>query len=107
MNSKFLDFARNKLLENCALCGHRCGVNRLKGQRGKCQAGREPVVASYCVNHGEEPMISGSRGSGTIFFANCCLKCVYCQNYQISQGVGGRDKEIEGRDLAEIMLKLQ
>ena len=72
---------------------------------GKCQAGMKPVVASYCLHHGEEPLISGTRGSGTIFFANCCLKCVYCQNYEISQiGKGGT---VNGEWAAGMMLELQ
>lgn len=95
----------SKLLEKCVLCGHRCQVNRLRGQLGKCRAGIKPKMASFCVHHGEEPMISGQRGSGTIFFSNCCLKCVYCQNYDISQQGFGREVEIE--ELAQIMLNLQ
>jgi putative pyruvate formate lyase activating enzyme len=110
---------RQKLLENCCLCGHRCGVNRLKGEIGVCRAGLLPEVASYCVHHGEEPVISGEKGSGTIFFAHCSLRCVFCQNYEISQGDGqGRAREGKGRqgraregkggrELAEIMLELQ
>ncbi|MCX5727016.1 MAG: radical SAM protein [Candidatus Saganbacteria bacterium] len=95
----------SELLKSCVLCGHRCGVNRLEGQLGKCRAGLVPVVASYCAHHGEEPMISGEKGSGTIFFANCCLRCVFCQNYEIShEGFG---HEVEAVKLAEIMLKLE
>lgn len=93
------------LLQSCVLCGHRCGVDRTAGQTGQCQAGREPVVASACLHRGEEPLISGSRGSGTIFLANCCLKCVYCQNYEISQK--GEGKEAGKEELAGIMLELQ
>jgi putative pyruvate formate lyase activating enzyme len=93
------------LLQSCVLCGHRCGVDRVKGARGKCQGGMIPLVSSYCVHRGEEPLISGSRGSGTIFFANCCLKCVYCQNYEISQTGKGKETGIEA--LAKIMLELQ
>ena len=92
-------------LANCQLCGHNCRVDRLSGQKGVCGAGVNPVVSSYCLHRGEEPMISGSRGSGTIFFANCCLHCVYCQNYAISQCTNGR--EIAINELAEIMLELQ
>jgi putative pyruvate formate lyase activating enzyme len=97
----------SKLLENCRLCGHRCGVNRLKGEKGVCRAGLLPEVASYCVHRGEEPVISGERGSGTIFFAHCSLRCVFCQNCEISQaeGVTGRDRDEQG--LAGIMLELQ
>ncbi|MBN3033466.1 MAG: radical SAM protein [Candidatus Saganbacteria bacterium] len=85
----------SKLLGNCRLCGHRCGVNRVRGELGKCRAGLAPEVASYCVHHGEEPAISGSRGSGTIFFAHCSLRCVFCQNYEISQ-MAGSDREKQG-----------
>lgn len=92
-------------MESCVLCGHRCKVNRLKGQLGKCRAGLKPMVASSCAHHGEEPMISGRRGSGTIFFSHCCLKCVYCQNYDISQLAHGREVEIE--ELAQMMLNLR
>lgn len=92
-------------MESCVLCGHRCKVNRLKGQLGKCRAGINPTVASFCAHHGEEPMISGKRGSGTIFFSHCCLKCVYCQNYEISQLADGR--EVGTDELAQIMLNLQ
>jgi putative pyruvate formate lyase activating enzyme len=84
-------------------------VNRLKGELGVCRAGALPEVASYCVHHGEEPVISGDRGSGTIFFAHCSLRCVFCQNFEISQGVGyeARDMRYEGEKLAEVMLELQ
>jgi len=95
----------SELLQSCVLCGQRCRVNRLAGQLGQCRAGINPEISSFCVHHGEEPMISGSRGSGTIFFANCCLKCVYCQNYQISQEGKGVGSSVE--ELAEIMLELQ
>lgn len=94
-----------ELLRSCTLCGHRCKVNRLEGQLGKCRSGVKPMVSSYCAHYGEEPMISGKRGSGTIFFTNCCLKCVYCQNYEISQLAYGREVEIE--ELTEMMLNLQ
>lgn len=95
----------SKLLEACVCCGQRCKINRLKGEVGKCRAGIKPQVASFCVHHGEEPMISGKNGSGTIFFSNCCLKCVYCQNYDISQQGRGRTVEIE--EISSMMLDLQ
>jgi len=93
------------LLQSCVLCGHRCRVNRLKGQVGKCRAGINLTVASHCAHHGEEPMISGSRGSGTIFFSHCCLRCVFCQNYNISQL--GKGVTVKGGRVAEMMLDLQ
>ena len=79
------------LLESCRVCPRECGVNRLKnGKVGFCRSGLNAVVSSASPHHGEEPPISGSKGSGTIFFANCNLRCVYCQNYPISQmGTGG------------------
>lgn len=72
-------------LAACDICPRQCRVNRLKNQHGFCRSGFLPVVASFCDHHGEEPAISGNRGSGTIFFGNCNMKCVYCQNHQISQ----------------------
>ena len=93
-----------KLLSNCSVCPRRCGVNRMKGEVGFCRSGFLPKVASYNLHFGEAP-ISGSRGSGTIFFSNCNMRCVYCQNYPISQfGVGN---EVEIAELADMMLSLQ
>lgn len=95
-------------LGSCDICPRRCGVNRLAGETGFCCSGRLPVVSSYCDHHGEEPAISGKHGSGTIFFGNCNLRCVYCQNYQISQAPDAQhDKEMDCRSLAEKMVYLQ
>ncbi|MEW6169974.1 MAG: radical SAM protein [Candidatus Omnitrophota bacterium] len=94
-----------KILENCTLCPHNCHVNRLEDKRGVCKTGALPKVYSWLNHHGEEPPISGTRGSGTIFFANCNMSCIYCQNYEFSQGGGGSETEPE--DLAKIMLELQ
>jgi putative pyruvate formate lyase activating enzyme len=81
------------LLEACRVCPRECGVNRLKNDKlGFCRSGLNPVVASAGAHHGEEPPLSGSRGSGTIFLANCNLKCVYCQNYPISQLGNGAER---------------
>jgi putative pyruvate formate lyase activating enzyme len=74
-----------KYLECCILCPHKCKVNRLKGEKGFCGAPAYPVISSAIPHHGEEPPISGTKGSGTVFFSYCNMKCVYCQNYQISQ----------------------
>ncbi len=75
-----------QLLENCRVCPRECGVNRLKNDKlGFCRSGLNPVVSSASPHHGEEPPLSGTRGSGTIFFANCNMRCLYCQNYPISQ----------------------
>lgn len=94
-----------KLLEKCCICPRRCGVNRLNNEKGFCRVGRLPVVYSYAPHFGEEPPISGSRGSGTIFFSHCNLKCVYCQNYAFSQLGAGNEASIE--DLAKYMIELQ
>lgn len=92
-------------LAACDLCPHDCGVNRIKGERGVCGAGLRPRVASAAIHRGEEPPISGSNGSGTIFLSGCSLKCVFCQNFPISQL--GNGKELTTRELAARMLKLQ
>ena len=89
----------------CDLCPHDCGVNRIKGERGLCGAGLKPKIASANVHKGEEPPISGTRGSGTIFLSGCSLKCVFCQNFPISQF--GNGEEITTGELAARMLKLQ
>jgi len=93
-------------LASCDLCPRQCGVNRLQDEHGFCHSGRLPIVAAVCPHHGEEPALSGSQGSGTIFLGNCNMKCVYCQNYQISQGQQ-QSNEIDFRTLAERMLYLQ
>jgi Uncharacterized Fe-S protein PflX, homolog of pyruvate formate lyase activating proteins len=92
-------------LTKCAICPRKCGIDRSVGRRGYCRAPLEPVVYSYIQHHGEEPALSGSKGSGTIFFAYCNMKCVYCQNYQFSQLDNGEKISIER--LAAIMLELQ
>jgi putative pyruvate formate lyase activating enzyme len=89
----------------CDLCPHVCGVNRIKGERGICGAGIKPKIASANVHHGEEPPISGTQGSGTVFLSGCSLKCVFCQNFPISQLGNGEELSIGG--LAQRMLKLQ
>jgi putative pyruvate formate lyase activating enzyme len=93
-------------LAECDICPRACGVNRLEGDRGYCKSGRLVSVASRCAHHGEEPALSGTRGSGTIFFSGCNLRCVYCQNSQISQGHGPYE-QIDSRGLAQMMLYLQ
>jgi putative pyruvate formate lyase activating enzyme len=92
-------------LGTCDLCPQNCRVNRLKNELGLCKTGRWPLVSSYNLHFGEEPPISGHRGSGTIFFANCNLACVFCQNYTLSQRGEGTEVTIE--QLAEMMLSLQ
>lgn len=95
-------------LASCDICPRECLVNRLENERGFCHSGYLPVVSTICAHHGEEPAISGGRGSGTVFFGNCNMRCVYCQNYQISQD-WRRQKanEMDFRKLAEGMLYLQ
>jgi len=95
-------------LEECDICPRECGAKRLKGKVGSCNSAYLPIVSSVCAHHGEEPVLSGSRGSGTIFFGNCNLRCVYCQNHQISQDPETQQHfEVGARVLAERMLYLQ
>ena len=93
------------VLEKCELCPHKCKVNRNQGQIGRCKATNKVKIALYSVHQFEEPCISGKNGSGTIFFSNCNLNCVYCQNYEISQL--GKGKEITIPELANIFLEQQ
>lgn len=93
------------MLEKCELCPHKCGINRVKGEIGRCKATDKIKVALYSVHDFEEPCISGEKGSGTVFFSNCNLNCVFCQNYEISQE--GKGKEITIERLAEIFLEQQ
>jgi len=96
------------ILGNCTLCPRNCKINRKDREIGFCRSGYLPIVSSYCVHHGEEPVLSGNRGSGTIFFGNCNLRCIFCQNHQISQPEKSRrDKEISFERLADIMIELQ
>ena len=92
-------------LSSCDLCPFDCKVNRLNGEIGVCRANDELYISSYNIHYGEEPPISGYRGSGTIFFTHCLSRCVYCQNYPISQLGYGNKYTIDR--LAEIMLYLQ
>lgn len=92
-------------LAACDICPHDCGVNRIKGELGICGAALRPKIASANVHTGEEPPISGTKGSGTIFLSGCSLKCRFCQNFPISQF--GNGEELTTRTLAERMLRLQ
>jgi putative pyruvate formate lyase activating enzyme len=94
-----------ELLKCCTICPRRCRVVRTADQRGFCNTGMLPVVASCGPHFGEETPLVGRRGSGTIFIAGCNLACVFCQNFDISQG--GRGREITGGQLAGMMLSLQ
>ncbi len=97
--------ALKEKLKNCTVCPHRCRVDRLNNEKGFCRAGRNPAIASYGPHYGEEPVLVGTGGSGTIFFSFCTLKCVFCQNCEISQG--GEGYELTASGLARIMLSLQ
>ena len=93
------------MIEKCNICPHRCNVNRKLGQIGRCKATDKVKIALYSSHNFEEPCISGKKGSGTVFFSNCNLNCIYCQNYEISQE--GRGKEITIEELAKIFLMQQ
>jgi len=96
------------LLRNCTLCPRDCRIDRTAGSLGYCRSGYLPIISSYCAHYGEEPVLSGRKGSGTIFFGNCNLRCVFCQNHQISQPEGSlKEKEAGFERLAEMMLELQ
>ena len=73
------------MLNNCILCPHKCGAHRLNGKKGRCKCDDKLKIALASLHMYEEPCISGTNGSGTVFFSNCNLNCIYCQNYEISQ----------------------
>jgi putative pyruvate formate lyase activating enzyme len=93
------------MLEECRLCPHRCGVNRLAGESGKCHVTGRALVSSYGLHFGEEAPLVGRHGSGTIFFTYCNLQCAFCQNYTISQS--GEGSPAYREELAGMMLSLQ
>lgn len=94
-----------KILEDCTICPRNCHVNRIKGELGICKVGKDPFISSVGPHFGEEKELVGRYGSGTIFLTGCNLKCIFCQNYDISHlGVG---EEISIEELAEDMLYLQ
>jgi len=94
-----------KIYKQCTLCPHECKIDRSVDKNGKCSSGMLPIVSSASPHFGEEPPLVGYHGSGTIFFTNCNLHCIYCQNYDISQMHEGQ--EISYADLAELMIALQ
>ena len=93
------------MLDKCMICPRNCKVNRLNGQKGYCRSSDKMKIALASVHKFEEPCISGTEGSGTIFFSNCNLKCIYCQNHDISQENVGKEVSVER--LAQIMLEQQ
>ena len=92
-------------LQQCEICPHMCRANRLEGQKGRCQCDDKIKIALASVHNYEEPCISGKNGSGTVFFSNCNLNCIYCQNYEIS--LLGRGRVITIAELANTFLELQ
>lgn len=94
-----------EILSNCELCPRKCHVNRLKDEKGFCKTGRNAILSSYGSHFGEEKVLVGRFGSGTIFFTHCNMSCVFCQNYDISQL--GKGNEVSAQELADIMLELQ
>lgn len=108
LENKELDERVKRLLKiqsSCELCPRKCRINRLVGEKGYCKSGKELSVSSYGPHFGEEPELSGTNGSGTIFLAHCNLLCLYCQNYEISHlGIG---EEVSIDKVAQMMLSLQ
>jgi putative pyruvate formate lyase activating enzyme len=97
-----------RLLERCTVCPKDCGNDRLNDEIAACYSGRLPIVASHTAHFGEEPILSGTRGAGNIFFGNCNLRCAFCQNHQISQSwKSQRKNETTHERLAAMMLELQ
>lgn len=94
-----------ELLKSCKICPHKCGINRLDGKIGRCKCDDKVKIALASLHFFEEPCISGEKGSGTIFFSNCNLNCIYCQNHEISQQSKGKEITIE--HLADILIKQQ
>ena len=97
--------ALKRWLKACVICPRGCRTDRLQNERGFCGAGLNALVNTVQLHHGEEPPISGSHGSGTVFFSGCTLACRFCQNYQISQE--GYGEEVSAQDLAAMFLRLQ
>ena len=94
-----------EMLSECKVCPHNCKIDRFSGQVGRCRSKDTVKIALYSTHNFEEPCISGKKGSGTVFFSNCNLNCVFCQNYEISQN--GKGKEFSIEQLAEIFIEQQ
>jgi putative pyruvate formate lyase activating enzyme len=97
--------ASRRLLSPCVLCPRKCRADRLKDERGKCKTGRSALISSFNPHFGEEAPLVGTGGSGTIFFANCNLLCIFCQNFDISHLENGEEKTPD--QIAHMMLFLQ
>src|SRR5690554_3795292 len=93
------------VMEECRICPRNCGVNRNQGELGFCRVPSDIILARAALHHWEEPSISGTRGSGTVFFSGCNMGCVYCQNHEIALGIQGR--QIPEARLSEIFLELE
>jgi putative pyruvate formate lyase activating enzyme len=93
------------MLKSCELCPRKCHIDRTADETGFCGLPGDILLDCYLAHHGEEPPLSGTRGAGTIFLSSCNLKCIYCQNYQISHRAAG--KHLKAENLARIMLELQ
>ena len=96
-----------QLLKNCNLCPRRCNVNRLADDFGLCNTGAAAMVSGYGTHFGEEAVLVGKRGSGTIFFCGCNLLCVFCQNYDISQAKDSSCLQVDEVQLARMMVNVQ
>jgi len=95
-------------LASCDICPRECRINRLRNELGFCHSGYLPIVSAICDHHGEEPAISGNKGTGAIFFGNCNMSCIYCQNYHISQDPEHQaSREMDFHTLAGQMIYLQ
>ena len=95
----------NEILSECSLCPRRCGVNRTQGELGYCRAGSELMISSVFPHFGEEAPLVGYRGSGTIFLTHCNLRCIFCQNYDISHL--GRGEKTSPSQMASYVMRLQ
>lgn len=97
-----------EILSDCRCCPWECGAERTAGKSGACRSGYLPVISSYTAHFGEEPVLSGTKGAGNIFFGNCNLRCIYCQNFEISQNYETENRNtVSFEKLADIMLELQ
>lgn len=98
----------DKILKSCMSCPRDCKANRTSGELGTCQSGDKPIVSSYTLHFGEEPILSGTDGAGNIFFGNCNLRCDFCQNFEISQRpLFEKLNEVSTERLSDIMIELQ